>query len=258
LNILSRSNLLFSELRLEKILMKQILIIIIISAATLSFAGCGSGADAPTATATLSPTAVATNTPQPKPTATETPSPSVAESAAPDSPLEAPFESPLEAPFESPLEAPFESPIEAPFESPLLLPLPEAVYPEVAPDAETGVLMGRIVSIHGQQPRLMPGASVRLGTIYWNPSDTDNASSTPTAQEDGVFVIEGGSSPGALTDDAGIFVIKDLPSGEYVMAVGDLIGIHEFIIAENGEDAEVFKVEVGAVLNVGTIEVTFP
>jgi hypothetical protein len=184
----------------------------------------------------------ATNTLQPKPTVAETPLPLVVESDAPESPPEAPFESPLEAPFESPLSAP----------------LPNAIYPEATADAETGILMGRIVSTYDQQPRLMIGTSVRLGTIYWNPSSTDKTISTPSAEEDGVFVIEGGSSPGALTDETGIFVIKDLSPGEYVMAVGDLIGLHEFIIAENGEDAEVFDVEAGAVLNVGTIEVNLP
>lgn len=224
--------------------MKRILIIVTSIAVMLAIAACGGGSEAPTATTTPTPTAAATatNTPQPAPSTTETPSPAVVEADAPESPLDAPFASPLEAPFVSPLPAP----------------LPEATFPDVTPGAETGVLMGRIVSTYNQQPRIMTDTSVRLGTIFWNPPATDSASSTPPAEEDGVFVIEGGSSPGALTDAAGIFVIKDLTPGEYVMAVGDLIGIHEFIIAENGEDAEVFNVEAGAVLNVGTIEVNLP
>lgn len=224
--------------------MKQLLTTIIILLIVFIAAACGGGAETPTATVAPTPTtaATATNTPSPAPTATATPLPPVVEADAPDSPLEAPFESPLEAPIDSPLPTP----------------LPEAIYPEVTPGAETGVLMGRIVSTYNQQPRFMTDTSVRLGTIFWNTSNTDSASSTPTAEADGVFVIEGGSSPGALTDENGIFVIKDLKPGEYVMAVGDLIGVHEFILAENGEDAEVFKVEPGAVLNVGTIEVNLP
>lgn len=159
---------------------------------------------------------------------------------------------------ESPLQVPFESPIEMPSESPLPPPLPEAVYPTVTPDPETGVLMGRIVSTYDQQPRLLTGTSVRLGTIFWNQLSTTGDSATQSPEADGIFVIEGGSSPGALTDENGIFVIADLVPGEYVMAVGDLIGLHEFLLAENGEDAKVFEVEAGAVLNVGTIEVNLP
>lgn len=223
--------------------MKQLLTTIIFLLVAFTATACG-GSDQPTATVAPTPTtaATATNTPQPEPTATATPLPPTIEAAAPESPLEAPFESPLAAPFDSPLPTP----------------LPEAVYPEVTPGAETGILMGRIVSTYNQQPRLMADTSVRLGTIFWNSPNTDSASSTPTAEPDGVFVIEGGSSPGALTDANGIFVIRDLAPGEYVMAVGDLIGVHEFILAENGEDAKVFKVEPGTVLNVGTIEVNLP
>lgn len=222
--------------------MMRILTTITIVMVVFAIAACGGGADESTATVAPPPTvaATATNTPQPAPTATATPLPPVTATNAPESPLAAP---------ESPLTAP---------ESPLPTPLPEAVYPEVTPGTETGILMGRIVSNYNQQPRLMVGTSVRLGTIYWNPSTTDGASATPTTEADGVFVIEGGSSPGALTDENGIFVIDDLSPGEYVMAVGDLIGIHEFILAENQDDARVFKVEAGAVLNVGTIEVNLP
>ncbi|HHY54755.1 MAG TPA: hypothetical protein GYA08_04895 [Chloroflexi bacterium] len=230
--------------------MTRILTTITLLIIVFALTACGGGEDKPTATVTPPPTvaATATNTPQPAPTATATPTPPATTAAdAPESPLAAP-ESPLDAPS-SPLAAP---------ESPLPTPLPEAVYPEVTPGAETGVLMGRIVTTYDQQPRIMAGTSVRLGTIFWNTSNTDGASATPTAEADGVFVIEGGSSPGALTDDNGIFVIENLSPGEYVMAVGDLIGMHEFILAENHDDARVFKVEAGAVLNVGTIEVNLP
>lgn len=154
----------------------------------------------------------------------------------------------------SPLEAPFESPLSAPFQSPLQPPLPLPVFPEVTTEADTGALMGFVITTSGLSARPLIDTAVRLGAIQWTPSADNDASE----KGDGVFVIEGGSSPGALTDASGVFVIRDLVPGDYVMAVGDLIGQHEFIIDENGEDAKVFSVEAGSVLNVGTIQVSLP
>ncbi|HXF60390.1 MAG TPA: hypothetical protein VNK95_02160 [Caldilineaceae bacterium] len=182
-----------------------------------------------------------TPSPTPLPTteqapAAETPPASTTPEATPEpaaTPTEAPTGEAAPSAFESPLQA--ESPLAAP-ESPL--PTPVSIT-----DPEMGAFVGRIVSTNlpGNPP--LAGSGVRLGNVIWNEDHTD-----------GTFVIEGSKSPGADIAADGTFAFLDLPPGEYVMVVGDLLGKHEVIVDADGK-AKIFVAEAGEVTDLGTIGV---
>jgi hypothetical protein len=194
----------------------------------LLLAGCGRSA-APAEEAVTPTVEAATPTDAPAAAATATEPAAAAEPAAESTVTSLQAESPLAAP-ESPLAAP---------ESPL--PTPVAVTAK-----DTGVFIGKVVSkkLPGNPP--MADTIVRLGNIFWNEDHTD-----------GNFVIDGANSPGAYTAQDGTFVIANLPPGEYMVVVGDLIGINEVIKTPEGP-TKVFTAEAGKLTNLGTLEVNLP
>lgn len=112
------------------------------------------------------------------------------------------------------------------------------------PDVNNGAMIGRIVSTADSSPRPLGGTTVRLAEIVLWEEDKSN----------GTFVLEGATSPGAITTEDGAFEILNLKPGDYVIVVGDIIGFNE-IISEQEGIAKVYTVVAGEVLNVGMIEV---
>jgi hypothetical protein len=51
---------------------------------------------------------------------------------------------------------------------------------------------------------------------------------------EGVYVLDLAFSPGAMTDEMGIFVFENVDAIEYVIVVGDIESIHEIISDESG------------------------
>ncbi len=72
--------------------------------------------------------------------------------------------------------------------------------------------------------------------------------------EGGIYVLDSTSSPGAYTDEKGIFVIHNVNPGEYVIVVGDPESWYE-IIAEPSGKAKVWNIPPNQIVEVGKIQV---
>jgi hypothetical protein len=79
--------------------------------------------------------------------------------------------------------------------------------------------------------------------VFWNEDHSD-----------GAFVLEGATSPSAVTDEQGRFAFANIAPGDYVAVVGDVLGYHE-IISESGGKATIFTAETGKIVNIGTLTV---
>ena len=118
---------------------------------------------------------------------------------------------------------------------------PSVDIPTLAPPAPgMSSLTGRV--IHGQTKEPFTNTIVRLAEIV-----------RPEQGED-VFVLDQAFSPGARTDDAGIFVFQDVEPKEYAIVVGDVERIYEIIPDDSGA-AKGFSAEPDQVLYVGDLEV---
>ncbi|MFV2044192.1 MAG: hypothetical protein ACC700_13295 [Anaerolineales bacterium] len=104
--------------------------------------------------------------------------------------------------------------------------------------------MGQIVSTSsgGKQP--LQGIVVRLATVHWSEDKTE-----------GAFVLDGASAPSAKTVEDGVFTFNDIEPGDYVIVVGDVMGLN-VIISEPSGAAKVYSTTMGQVLDVGLLEVS--
>lgn len=73
--------------------------------------------------------------------------------------------------------------------------------------------------------------------------------------EEGVYVLDSRSSPGAYTDDKGFFVIPNVNPGEYVIIVGDPEGSYEIITEPSGR-ARVWNIPPDHIFDIGELKVT--
>src|SRR3989337_20516 len=122
--------------------------------------------------------------------------------------------------------------------SPTLTPSSEII---ISPNKTA--IVGRMISSASSKPLPLSNIAVRLAKMFWNEDRTE-----------GVFVLEGATSPGDITDEQGYFSIIDIEPGEYVIVVGEAIGNNE-IITETSGKAKIFIAEKDTVLDVGTLEV---
>jgi hypothetical protein len=72
--------------------------------------------------------------------------------------------------------------------------------------------------------------------------------------DEGLFVLDQAFSPGSRTDENGYFVFKNIPAGEYVLVVGDVMTVYK-IIPEQGDQAKVFDIPADVVTDLGTVRV---
>lgn len=113
--------------------------------------------------------------------------------------------------------------------------------PTPFPTPETGraTVTGRVISSSGQPVLRVPvwlAEVVRQG-------------------EEGVYVLDSRSSPGAYTDDKGIFAIPNINPGEYVIVIGDPEGLYEIITEPSGR-ARVWNIPPDQIVNIGELKVT--
>jgi len=73
-----------------------------------------------------------------------------------------------------------------------------------------------------------------------------------TEEGEDVFVLDQAFSPGAKTDETGIFVFEDVDPMEYVIVVGDVTGIYEVIPGDDGKP-KVFNATPDEILDVGSL-----
>ena len=119
----------------------------------------------------------------------------------------------------------------------------QAAMDDIELGSGKAAIVGQVVTTASGEPVLLPNTVVRLAKVFWNEDNTD-----------GAFVLEGARSPSDITDEKGVFVHADLEPADYVVVVGEAIGIHEIIANPDGS-ARIFTVEEGEVKYVGIIRV---
>lgn len=109
----------------------------------------------------------------------------------------------------------------------------------VAPDDETGVLRGRIISVTTNEP--LPNTVVALAQVTRQGGE-------------GAFVLNSASSPMNVSDVEGYFIIPNVPPGEFVIVVGDPYA-PDIIKNPDTQTAQTYFVEQGRITEVGDLVV---
>ena len=107
-----------------------------------------------------------------------------------------------------------------------------------------GGVTGILKSTSSGEP--LDNTVVRLAKVYWNEDNTD-----------GAFVLEGATSPSTISNEEGGFIIANIEPADYVMVVGEVIGIHEIISNPDGS-AIIYTIQSGTILDIKTLEVDLP
>ncbi|MBC7227767.1 MAG: carboxypeptidase regulatory-like domain-containing protein [Thermoflexales bacterium] len=110
-------------------------------------------------------------------------------------------------------------------------------FPTSEPNKIT--VIGKVVSSSGQP---VPQVPVWLAEVV-------------RQGDEGVYVLDSRSSPGAYTDINGVFVILNVNAGEYVIVVGDPEALYE-IIAEPSGKARVWNIPPTQIFDIGELKVT--
>ena len=113
----------------------------------------------------------------------------------------------------------------------------------VKPEASKAAILGQIVSISSEGKQPLQEMVVRLAIVHWSEDKTE-----------GAFVLDGASAPSAITVEDGVFTFVDIEPGDYVIVVGDVMGLH-VIISEPSGAAKIYSTTTGQVLDVGLLEV---
>ncbi len=115
--------------------------------------------------------------------------------------------------------------------------------PQVTADPTKATLLGKVRPIEGGELKALSGTVVWLAQIHWNADKTD-----------GAFVLNGAESPNATIKDDSSFAFAAVPPGDYVIVVGDPMGVNAVVLAPDGK-AKVVTLEAGRTLDVGNLEV---
>ncbi len=126
------------------------------------------------------------------------------------------------------------------FNQPLTPIAPMVDYPLVEADKTT--VVGLVRSQNTNQP--MTNTTIRLAKIFREQGET-------------IFVLDGADSPGAITNDQGIYVFANIPVEEYVMVVGDVFGQHVIIPDESGK-VRIWQTQAGEVVDMGEVVADLP
>jgi len=103
------------------------------------------------------------------------------------------------------------------------------------PTATKTTVVGQVYDSISQQP--IPNVPVRLAEVYRQGGE-------------GAYVLDTANSPGAYADEKGVFIMQDIPAGEYVLVVGDVMGIYK-VIPDEGNHPKVWDARAGQILNTG-------
>lgn len=115
--------------------------------------------------------------------------------------------------------------------------------PVITLTPKKSAVIGRVIQISGNQRKSLANTSVRLAKTQWNEQKTE-----------GIFVLDTANSPGALTRSDGSFALVNIEPGDYVIIVGDVIGVH-VIVSEPDGKAKVYTAEQDQILDIGTLEI---
>lgn len=109
----------------------------------------------------------------------------------------------------------------------------------------TSALVGQLESTGGTPSVPIANTVVRLAQVYWNDD-----------RSEGAFVLEGATSPSTITNERGEFILNDIPPGDYVIVVGEVLGYHIIVSERNGK-AMVVSVKAGEVTHIGNLRVPY-
>jgi hypothetical protein len=112
----------------------------------------------------------------------------------------------------------------------------------LTPAPDKAALAGKIV-VSGATQMPLGNTVVRLANVYWN-SD----------KSDGAVVLNGATSPGATTNEAGEFFFSNIDPGDYAVIVGD-VEAKSLAVTKPDGSARVFVAVPGQILDAGTLEV---
>jgi hypothetical protein len=118
-------------------------------------------------------------------------------------------------------------------------PTPEIEVPIATPEPETTTVTGRVLSSTTNDP--LSGVIVRLAEVVRD-------------DDEGAFILDVAFSPGAITDEQGVFVISNIPAQEYVIVVGDVYDQYEIILEPSGI-AKTWVTQEGVIENLGDLSV---
>lgn len=134
-------------------------------------------------------------------------------------------------------------------ETVLVSPLPVTVVPELAsplpsPFPSSSVVVGQVLDLSTKKP--IPHTPVYLGRVLRTPAGV------------GIFALESTTPLRGKTDADGHFVIRDVPPGEYVIAVGEIGGLRlPSMVMASSTEVKSFSVQPGKVTYLGTIQVSY-
>ena len=112
--------------------------------------------------------------------------------------------------------------------------------------APNGSVVGRVVSIT-QDAKPLANTIIRLAPIQYDENNNPLG-----------WVLEGGTSPGAITDGDGYFSINNITAKDYVMIVGDITAEYYVMLQSDGKHAVVYTIQPGQVLSLDKVEAAFP
>ena len=67
----------------------------------------------------------------------------------------------------------------------------------------------------------------------------------------GTFILDIAFSPGTRTDEAGYFILENIPAMEYVLVIGDYYQAYDIIEEGSTGIAKVWNAEAGKILDMG-------
>jgi hypothetical protein len=117
-----------------------------------------------------------------------------------------------------------------------------AETPVAKPETGKVTIKGKVISTITKAP--LPKTDVRLADVFRKSEGSD----------EGAFVLNGAFSPGAVTDEQGIFVINNVDVKEYVIVIGDPYGKYKVIANEKGS-ARIYETQPDQVMDLGELHV---
>lgn len=131
--------------------------------------------------------------------------------------------------------------------SPLLAPQSPLPVPAVAVTPESGkaAISGRLISLSTSEPMVNQNLSLPAMLCAPGVAEADK-------REQCFYMIDEAFDPSALTDGDGRFVFQNIPAGEYVMLVGNLMTEYT-ILSDELDRPMIWKADANQVLELGDL-----
>lgn len=118
------------------------------------------------------------------------------------------------------------------------------VTPPSAPEADKATVTGRVIDIETGEP--LADVVIRLADVIEGKEEG----------EEGFFILNVSSSPGARSDAQGDFIFENIPAGKYVIAVGEGDNFNNYDVIEEagGGKAKAWEAVAGQVTDWGELK----